>query len=251
MNFNIATGEEQPLNRTGIDNAQITGENQGVPVGVDNSGTDPQLVAADAAAGIPAVGVLFPREIMPADLSNVTQHPWDDVEEQVYREKRTLAGDRATVVRYGIEMVNDDDDTSWTPGEPVYLAAGGGFTNTPPSGDGDIVQELGVTLTTMDDGVNPENVSKDRFMLSVADSFEVSGEAVFSGDATNSVTTFNIAHGLGEEPSRYSVTATSADAAGDFYVDEAATDATNLVVEYLSAPADGTDNVTLHWEAQE
>lgn len=174
-NFNIATGEEQPLNRTGIDNVQLTGENQGVPVGIDNSGAEPQLVRADAGASangdgtapVQAVGVLFPREVMPADLANVTQHPWDDVEEQIYEEKRTLSGDRATVVRNGIELVNDDDDTAFTPGEPVYLDVGGGFTQTKPSTAGEAVQVLGVACTTMDDGVNPENVSKDRLFLEV------------------------------------------------------------------------------------
>jgi predicted RecA/RadA family phage recombinase len=173
--FNIATGEEQPLNRTGIDNVQVTGENQGVPVGIDNSVDPPQLVRADAAADandagngpVQAVGVLFPREVMPADLSNVTQHPWDHVEEGIYREERTLAGDRATVVRSGIEMVNDDDDTDFTPGEPVYLDVGGGFTQTEPSTSGEAVQVLGVACTTMDDGVNPQNVSKDRIFLEV------------------------------------------------------------------------------------
>lgn len=179
--FNIATGEEQPLNRTGIDNVQITGENQGVPVGIDNSVDPPQLVRADAAADandagtdpIQAVGVLFHREVMPADLSNVTQHPWDDVEEQIYRENRTLAGERATVVRNGIEMVNDDDDTSFAPGEPVYLAPGGGFTQTKPSTSGEAVQVLAVAATTMDDGMNPENVSKDRLFLEIDADYEV------------------------------------------------------------------------------
>lgn len=167
--FNIATGEEQPLNRTGIDNVQLTGENQGVPVGIDNSGTEPQLVRADAAdtEQIQCVGVLFPREVMPADLSNVTQHPWDDVEEQIYMEERTLAGDRATVVRNGVEMVNDDDDTSFTPGEPVYLDVGGGFTQTKPSTAGQLVQVLGVACTTMDGGVNPTDPTKDRLFLEV------------------------------------------------------------------------------------
>lgn len=179
--FNIATGEEQPLNRTGFDNAQITGENQGVPVGIDNSGAEPKLVRADAASDaneagtgpIQAVGVLFPREIMPADLSNVTQHPWDDVEEQIYMEERTLSGERATAIRSGIEMVNDDDDTDFTPSEPVYLDVGGGFTQTKPSGSGEAVQCLGFACTTMDDGVNPQDVSKDRIFLEVSADYEV------------------------------------------------------------------------------
>jgi hypothetical protein len=178
--FNIATGEEQPLNRTGIDNVQVTGENQGVPVGIDNSGTEPKLVKADAAsdangggtAPVQAIGVLFPREVMPSDLSNVTTHPWDDVEEHIYREERTLAGDRATVVRSGIEMVNDDDDTSFDPGEPVYLDVGGGFTQTKPTGSGEAVQVLGVACTTMDGGVNPSDPTKDRIFLEVDADYE-------------------------------------------------------------------------------
>jgi hypothetical protein len=174
--FNIATGEEMPLNRTGFDNLQVEGENQGVPVGIDNSGTEPQLVRADAAADangdgtapVPCVGVLFQREVLPAgQYGGVTTHPWDDVEAQIYEESRTKIGDRGTAIRSGIEMINDDDDTDFVPGEPVYLDVGGGFTQTAPSSAGQAVQVLGVAATTMDDGVNPENVSKDRLFLEV------------------------------------------------------------------------------------
>jgi hypothetical protein len=179
--FNIATGEEQPLNRTGVDNVQLTGENQGVPVGIDNSGAEPKLVAADAAADaneagtgpVHAVGVLFPREVMPSDLSNVTEHPWDDVEEQIYREGRTLAGDRATVVRDAIEMVNDDEDTSFTPGEPVYLDVGGGFTQTKPSTSGEAVQVLGAAMTPVENELDPGNGPKDRLFLDIEAAYEV------------------------------------------------------------------------------
>lgn len=171
--FNIATGEEMPLNRTGFDNVQVTGEMQGVPVGVDNSGQEPQLVEADADAGIPAVGVLFPREVLPdGQYGGVNTHPWDDVEAQIYEENRTKVGDRATVIRSGIEMINDDDDTDFTPGEPVYLAPGGGFTQTKPSTSGQIVQVLGVAATTMDDGLNPQDVSKDRLFLEIDADYE-------------------------------------------------------------------------------
>jgi hypothetical protein len=179
--FNIATGEEQPLNRTGFENVQLTGEHQGVPVGIDNSGAEPKLVRADAAsdandggsAPVQAVGVLFPREVMPADLSNVNTHPWDDVEAQIYREGRTLAGDRATVVRNGIEMVNDDSDTSFTPGEPVYLDVGGGFTQTKPSGSGEAVQVLGVAASPIANSLDPDNSEKDRLFLEVDADYEV------------------------------------------------------------------------------
>jgi len=183
VDFNIATGEEQPLNRTGFDNIQLTGKEQGVPVGIDNSGTEPKLVRADAASDaneagtgpINAVGVLFPREILPAgQYGGVNTHPWGDVEAQIYEETRTKVGDRATAIRSGIEMVNDDDDTNWNAGEPVYLAPGGGFTQTKPTGSGEAVQVLGMACTPMQDGkVNPNNTDKTRLFLEVAADYEV------------------------------------------------------------------------------
>jgi hypothetical protein len=178
--WNIATGKEQPLNRTGVDNVQVSGsEVQGTLVAIDDSGTDPKLVAADAAsdangagsAPLNAVGVLLPREIIPEDVENyVNQHPWDDVEAQIYREERTLTGDRATVVKYGIELVNDDDDTDFTPGEPVYLDTGGGFTQTKPSGSGEAVQAVGMALTPEDEGNG--NTGRPRLLLDVSTDYE-------------------------------------------------------------------------------
>lgn len=174
--FNIATGEEQPLNRTGIDNIQFTGEHQGVPVGIDNSGAEPQLVRADAGASaneagsgpVTAIGVLFPREVLPAgQYGGVTTHPWDDVEAQIYEENRTKVGDRATVVRKDIELVNDDEDTTFTPGEPVYLDVGGGFTQTKPSTAGEAVQVLGIATTQVENELDPGVGAKDRLFLEV------------------------------------------------------------------------------------
>jgi len=264
--FNVATGKEQPLNRTGLDNVRVTGEDtQGTLVGVTTpSGeTDSGIYAADADSSVDldgdgtadgpvkAVGVLLPREIIPEDVAGyVTDHPWADVEEQIYTEDRTLGGDRATFIKYGIEMVNDGTDLGLTPGKAVYLDAGGGFTQDLASlPEGALVQKVGIALDKeQQDGMNE---GRERMLLAVEDEVKTVGTATFDGDATNGKTTFNIAHNLDRAPSRYDVTAVSADAAGDFYVDEGATDATNLVVEYVSAPADGTDNVQLHWEAQE
>lgn len=179
--FNIATGEEQPLNRTGFENAQILGENQGVPVGIDYSGTEPKLVEADAASDaneagsgpVHAVGVLMPREILPdGKYGGVNDHPWDDVEGQIYEENRTKAGDRATAIRSGIELVNDDGDTDFDPGEPVYLDVGGGFTQTPPSGGGEAVQTLGLATGVVANELDPYNDSKDRIFLEVDAHYE-------------------------------------------------------------------------------
>jgi len=74
---------------------------------------------------------------------------------------------------------------------------------------------------------------------------ENGGEATFSGDGTT--TTFTIAHGLADTPGSVKVTPGSADADGDFYV---TVDATDITVTFASAPATGTDNVVLWWNAE-
>jgi len=74
---------------------------------------------------------------------------------------------------------------------------------------------------------------------------ENSGTATFSGDGVT--TQFTIAHGLVSTPNKVIVTPGSTDAAGDFYV---TVDATNIYVNYLSAPPSGTDNVVLYWYAE-
>lgn len=174
--WNIATGQEQPINRTGLDNIQETGDTQGILAGVDTSGTEPKLVAADAGpaaneagdAPITAIGAILPREIIPEDVASyVNEHPWDDVEQQIYEEERTLSGDRATVISYGIEMVNDGTDTDFTAGEPVYLAEGGGFTQTEPGTSGAAVQCVGVALTPEDEGPGTAEDGRERILLDV------------------------------------------------------------------------------------
>lgn len=61
-----------------------------------------------------------------------------------------------------------------------------------------------------------------------------------SGDGTQ--TTFTLSHSFGQVPSTASVTATSADAAGAFYVSNKTDSAVEIT--YTSAPASGTDNLT-------
>jgi len=80
------------------------------------------------------------------------------------------------------------------------------------------------------------------------------GVAVKSGDGTTKV--FNIAHGAGVTPTKYSVTwaskAASVDqnlgdtygAGSEFYV---TADATNLILTYQYAPATGTNNLSYAW----
>jgi hypothetical protein len=71
------------------------------------------------------------------------------------------------------------------------------------------------------------------------------GTSTFSGNGT--VTQFTIPHGLVQAPTKVSVTPASANASGSFYV---TFDATNIYVNYATAPPAGTNNVVLSWEAE-
>ena len=101
--------------------------------------------------------------------------------------------------------------------------------------------------------INPRHVTIDRYLGGYWDrikwikwkEFQYSGVSTFSGDG--STTQFTIPHGLVAEPSKVQVTPMSADAAGDFYVTK---DATNIYVNYKTAPASGSDNVVLSWYAE-
>jgi len=171
--WNLSTGAEQPINRTGAPEVQVVGDDvQGTLVGVEDDGSgNYQLVAADAQAEsnggdeVAALGVLLPERIVDETALDET-HPLYDQTEQLTMENRTLKGDRAVFVAYGVEIVNDDDDTSFEPGQPVYLDVGGGFTQTKPSTAGDIQQAVGVCLPPNDDaGIGTEQ--GDRLLLDV------------------------------------------------------------------------------------
>lgn len=66
------------------------------------------------------------------------------------------------------------------------------------------------------------------------------GKSVASGDG--STTVFNIAHGLGSNPT-YAFVDCSSHAIGRTFT----TDATNIVVTFASAPPTGTNNVIIYW----
>ena len=71
-----------------------------------------------------------------------------------------------------------------------------------------------------------------------------SGTSIQSG--TGSATTFNIAHGLFTTPSNAVVTPGSSAANSAFYV---TLGVTNITLNYTSAPASGTNNMTWYWRA--
>jgi hypothetical protein len=138
----IATSAEQPINSDGAVSTIAGGE--GALVGLNSDG---ELVQADAATGSaePAVGLLaspvrdpanFPAEGGDFEFART-------VGESQYN---TINEEKVGYVRYGVEVHNRDEDWNFTPGEPVYLAEGGGFTQTEPSNSGDLVQCLGYAI---------------------------------------------------------------------------------------------------------
>jgi hypothetical protein len=134
VNVKIATGAEQPINRDGAV-SQFAGE-EGDLVGMDANG-DWVQADADSAVAQKASGVLAAPVTDPAD------YPNEELRVIVESERELVGENRISVVKYGIILENSDEDWGFTPGEPVYLAPGGGFTQTKPSAVGDIVQVVG------------------------------------------------------------------------------------------------------------
>lgn len=143
VNAKIATGAEQPINRHG-GLAQYAGEEADL-VGVDANG-DVVKADADSLVLVKARGVMLgPVEDM-ADYANV-----DPAVRMTVKANRTLLGEhRISYVQYGIVVENSDEDWDFTAGDDVYLAPGGGFTQTQVAGaSGDIDQVVGYAI---DDG---------------------------------------------------------------------------------------------------
>ncbi|WP_330630669.1 hypothetical protein [Halocatena halophila] len=102
-----------------------------------------QWVAADAASGtaVNALGVLAAPVTDPADFASVPE-----VQDVIVSERELVGENRIAAVKNGVILVNSDEDWGFTPGQPIYLGTGGGFTQTKPSASGDIVQILGVAI---------------------------------------------------------------------------------------------------------
>ncbi len=136
----IATGAEQPINRHGA----VAGEEmrEGDLVGIDDEGKMVQAHAGDDGDGPQmALGVaLTPAD----DLDNYQDTPTRLV---VEAERALVDRDRVSAVSNGVEVENGDRDWEFTPGEPVYLADDGSYTQTAPSTSGSLVQIVGTALT--------------------------------------------------------------------------------------------------------
>ena len=239
VDVNIASNTEYIENRQRSGYVQYECD-EGDLVGIDSNG-DTVAADADAATAVPAAGVAMGPAKDPAKYGN------DFPETKLVVEANyDLVGESPkTYFEFGVRLRNKDEDWDFTPGEPVYLDKGGGYTqDLSLHGPGDLKQVVGYAKLGASDSAGLAN----EVVVDVQEAEEIAnGSATFSGDGV--ATTFSIPHGLSYTPSRAVVTATSADAAGDFYV--SGIGATNITVEYAAAPASGTDNVSMDWAAYE
>lgn len=95
------------------------------------------------------------------------------------------------------------------------------------------------------DTTNPHSVTAAQASAVALADIEDSG-ATFSGDGTT--TTFTVSHSLGSAPNVVFVQATSADANAAKHVTNKTS--TGFDVVFATAPASGTDNVTLDYHAR-
>lgn len=137
VDTNIATSAEAPINSDGTVSTVTLSEAE--PVGMDSSG---ELVAADAdsASANKAVGV---AAVPVDDPSNYPTGQFEYAAKAAEANRASINEEKVGYVKYGVEIVNKDEDWGWSPGEPVYLAVGGGYTTTEPTGTGEVQQVLG------------------------------------------------------------------------------------------------------------
>lgn len=104
-----------------------------------------EVVAADAADGVAgqAMGVVFTPVVDPTDPK---YGDLEYVQNQLKEEQNVLVGegDRALLVEDDFLIEDEDREDTLTPGEPVYLADGGGVTQTPSTASGSVVQIVGM-----------------------------------------------------------------------------------------------------------
>lgn len=154
----IATSAEQPINSNGAVSTAVVEEGDLV-----SQNADGDLVAADADSGAqyPAVGLMAtPTD----DPSSYPGGQFEYAAKQAEANRALINEDKVGYVKYGVEVVNEDEDWDFsTDGDSrVYLDTGGGFTQTPPSASGDVVQVVGHAI---DDG--------NTLMLDIQTDFEI------------------------------------------------------------------------------
>lgn len=154
-NFKFAKFKDAPLNRDGetLDPSASLPLTEGGTVGLtENVDGDTIVVPADADSAVaqPMIGVLM-EDVFARSHWSVTLHDNGTMGRQLdeaYDKERTQAGDEVTYFTHGIYLEDEDETVDFTPNEPVYLDAGGGFTQTEPSTTGDLQQVVGVAVST-------------------------------------------------------------------------------------------------------
>ena len=166
VNFKFAKFKDAPLNRDGETSEDDFLGTEGDLVGLDEDVEgETEVVHADAAAEVaqPAIGVLL-EDVRGRDYWTAELHDNGTMARQLdasYNADRTQPGDEVTYVRYGIYLEDVDDDTDFTPQEPVYLGYDGGVTQDAPDAAGDVRQVLGVA------------VDSETFLLEVEAEYEI------------------------------------------------------------------------------
>lgn len=156
VNFELANPAPENNKMAGT---AVAGLEQGTLVTVNAAG---EVVAADAADGLSgqAVGALLTAVIDPTDAKYGTT---DFMQNTLKERRNVLVGDEKRAVACMNDMILEDADAegTLTPGEPVYLAEGGGVTQAAPGSSGSIVQIVGIAEDA------------DSYMLAVQISDEV------------------------------------------------------------------------------
>lgn len=165
VDFKFAKVKDTPLNRDGETSEPSFTGTEGDLIGLtENVDGETEVVGADADSAVaqPAMGVLL-EDVRDRSYWSTNLHDNGTMSRQLdeaYDVNRTQPGDEVTYVRYGIYLEDVDDEQDFVPNEPVYLAPGGGVTQTAPSASGDLVQVLGVA------------VDAQTFMLDVDKTYE-------------------------------------------------------------------------------
>jgi len=148
----FSKAKNHPLNRDGETITVRASEGELVGL-MENAEGETEMVKADADSGVaqPAMGVLMEDVQDPEDVSVQGFETAYIQERQLQRKRReddyTLGGDEGTYVFTGVYLSDVDGDLDLTPQEPVYLAAGGGVTQSKPDGTtGNVIQYLGVAV---------------------------------------------------------------------------------------------------------
>jgi len=136
-NVKIASVSEDIENRQASGVVQYECE-EGDLVAVNSDG---DVVQADAAEGVSGKA----RGVVIGGAKDASKYGQDFEETRLVVESEyDLVGEaRKTYIEYGARLRNRDEDWGFTPGSDIYLAEGGGFTDTEPSTSGSVIQKVG------------------------------------------------------------------------------------------------------------